>query len=192
MVASGEDNDVKTTAKSPGLRDWMERVLQECNHVSGDFSADPVHDLRVALRRCRSLADGMISMDPERDWKAMKKAGKRLFQRLGALRAVQIMMEWIEKLAPTANQAARTPSPALLPSAGTSSDAAPATPFVEVVVDNSRDPVARALLEILKAREFEQKRQARAALDEFDRKQWRQWSQSLPLRAARLAPGRAG
>ena len=191
MVASGEDNDVKTTARTTGLRYWMERVLQECEHVSGDFSADPVHDLRVALRRCRSLADGMMAMDPERDWKAMKKAGKRLFQRLGALRDVQIMMEWIEKLAPTANHAVQTPSPALLPSAGTSSNAATATPFVEVVGDNLRDPAARALLEILKAREFEQKRQARAALDEFDRKQWRQWSHSLPLRAARIRPGSA-
>src|SRR5271168_3372994 len=76
----------------------MARVLEECEHVSADFSADPVHDLRVALRRCRSMADGMIAMDPDPDWKAMKKSGKRLFQRLGALRDVQVMMEWIEKL----------------------------------------------------------------------------------------------
>ena len=53
-----------------------------------------------------------------------------------------------------------------------------------------RDPT-HALLEILKARETEQKRQARAALEEFDRKQWRQWSKSLPLRAARIRPGSA-
>lgn len=76
----------------------MTRVLEECEHVSADFSADPVHDLRVSLRRCRAMADGMMAMDPDRDWKSMKKAGKRLFQRLGALRDVQIMMEWIEKL----------------------------------------------------------------------------------------------
>ena len=76
----------------------MERVLVECDNVSRDFGADPVHDLRVSLRRCRSVADGMMAMDPDRDWKAMKKAGKKLFQQLGALRDVQIMMEWIEKL----------------------------------------------------------------------------------------------
>ena len=28
----------------------------------------------------------------------MRKAGKRLFQRLGALRDIQVMMEWVEKL----------------------------------------------------------------------------------------------
>jgi exopolyphosphatase/guanosine-5'-triphosphate,3'-diphosphate pyrophosphatase len=191
MVASDESNDVKTTAKTTGLRYWMERVLQECEHVSRDFSTDPVHDLRVALRRCRSLADGMIATDPERDWTAMKKAGKRLFQRLGALRDVQIMMEWIEKLAPTANHAARIPAAGLPPSVGKSSDVATDASSTELVGEDSRDPAARALLEILKAREFEQKRQARAALDEFDRKQWRQWSHSLPLRAARIRPGNA-
>ena len=73
-------NALKSPAKTTGLRYWMQRVLDECDHAGADFSADPVHDLRVALRRCRSLADGMIAMDPDPDWKAMKKAGKRLFK----------------------------------------------------------------------------------------------------------------
>ena len=76
----------------------MLQVLEECENVSPDFSADPVHDLRVALRRCRSLADGLMALDPNPDWKAMKKSGKRLFQRLGDLRDIQVMEEWIEKL----------------------------------------------------------------------------------------------
>ncbi len=97
---------MKTDTKSSGLRYWMGRVLEECDHVAQDFSADPVHDLRVALRRCRSMADGMMAMDPDRDWKAMRKAGKRLFQSLGNLRDVQIMMEWIEKLHPRRSQTA--------------------------------------------------------------------------------------
>jgi hypothetical protein len=54
-----------------------------------------------------------------------------------------------------------------------------------------RDSAAQALLEILLHRETEQKHAARAALDEFDRKQWRQWCKSLPLRAARIRPGSA-
>ncbi len=174
---------VKT--KTTGLRYWMTRVLEECEHVSTDFSADPVHDLRVALRRCRSIADGMMAMDPDRDWKAMKKAGKSLFQRLGTLRDVQIMMEWIEKLA----SVARAPSPAIPPEQENSADVTAATKSAEPVQNHPHDPAAHALLEILKAREIEQKREARAALTEFDGKQWRQWSQSLPLRAARIRPG---
>ena len=93
----------------------MLRVLEECDHVAADFSVDPVHDLRVSLRRCRSLADGLYALDPDPNWKAMRKAGKRLFQRLGALRDIQIMMEWIEKLSPAQTDVERAPSPAMPP-----------------------------------------------------------------------------
>jgi|SRR5579863_4681677 CHAD domain-containing protein/HD superfamily phosphodiesterase len=190
----------------------MARVLEECTHVEADFSADPVHDLRVSLRRCRSLADGMIAMDPNADWKGMKKAGKHLFQRLGDLRDVQIMMEWIEKLNPAPANVER----ALPPTSDhedetrnptSASDSEHADPLDhnplredsknEVVQENSahddpesHDP-SHALVAILRARESEQKRQARAALEEFDRKQWRQWSKSLPLRAAHIRSGSA-
>lgn len=81
-----------------GLAFWMERVLEECDRAAAGFEADPVHDLRVALRRCRSLADGLMAMDPDQSWKDMKKAGKKLFQALGELRDMQVMKEWVEKL----------------------------------------------------------------------------------------------
>src|SRR5882762_6762602 len=89
---------LKTAAKTTGLRYWMQRVLEECDHAEADYSADPVHDLRVALRRCRSMADGMMAMDPDPEWGMMKKAARRLFGKLGELRDVQVMMEWMEKL----------------------------------------------------------------------------------------------
>jgi CHAD domain-containing protein/HD superfamily phosphodiesterase len=203
-------NALKTPAKTTGLRYWMQRVLEECDHAGADFSADPVHDLRVALRRCRSLADGMIAMDPDPDWKAMKKAGKRLFQRLGALRDVQVMMEWIEKLHLDQELDQEHVARALLPASVHESGShesvetphsQPADLRTAVVAGTSEttssleglappDPT-HTLLAILKARESEQKREARAALDEFDRKQWRQWSKTLPLRAARIRPGSA-
>jgi len=47
------------------------------------------------------------------------------------------------------------------------------------------------MLNILRAREAEQKREARAALEAFDRKQWRHWSNSLPRRATRVRLGSA-
>ena len=161
----------------------MARVLDECEHVAADFSTDPVHDLRVSLRRCRSLADGMMAMDPDPAWKAMKKAGKRLFQRLGALRDVQIMMEWIEKLEP--GKAAAVP-----PEAAAEPDPAGESPTA-TPVETDHDPAAQMMVAILRQREVEQKQEARAALEEFDRKQWRQWSKALPLRAARIRPGSA-
>jgi CHAD domain-containing protein len=181
---------LKTTTKTTGLRYWMARVLEECEHVSADFSADPVHDLRVSLRRCRSLADGMIALDPDRDWKAMKKAGKRLFQRLGALRDVQVMMEWIEKLDPAPTSVGAGHSPAQ-PEEAEPSDLSPGAAPAEPATTTHHDPPAQTLLQILKGRELEQKAEARAALAEFDRKQWKQWSKSLPLRAAHIRPGSA-
>jgi CHAD domain-containing protein len=87
-------------AQPTGFGYWMLRVLEECDRASDGFAADPVHDLRVSLRRCRSMADGLRAVDPDPAWKAMKKAGKQLFSSLGDLRDVQVMMEWVEKLGP--------------------------------------------------------------------------------------------
>ena len=84
--------------KKAGLAYWAARVLDECDKASHDFAADPVHDLRVAIRRCRSMADGFLSVDPDPAWRQMKKLGKGLFASLGDLRDTQVMMEWIAKL----------------------------------------------------------------------------------------------
>jgi CHAD domain-containing protein/HD superfamily phosphodiesterase len=180
--------------KATGLRYWMLRVLEECEHVAADFSSDPVHDLRVCLRRCRSMADGLNALDPDPNWKAMRKAGKRLFQRLGALRDIQVMMEWIEKLGPVQTRVERAP---LRQAQGKLSPAMPASEITESAPDESSphssaaDPAAQALLKILAAREAEQKLEAHAALEEFDLKRWRQWSRALPARAALVRLGSA-
>jgi CHAD domain-containing protein/HD superfamily phosphodiesterase len=164
----------------------MLRVLEECDNVAADFSSDPVHDLRVALRRCRSLADGLMALDPDTDWKAMKKAGKRLFQHLGDLRDIHVMEEWVEKLIGQTHTYERE------------SYTAKASPQnVELPADANESPAgtvyapAQILLSILKSREQEQKREAQSALEEFDQKQWRRWSRTLPARAAHIRPGSA-
>jgi CHAD domain-containing protein/HD superfamily phosphodiesterase len=87
-----------TARKKASLALWMERVLEECDRAGVDLAPEPVHDLRVALRRCRSMADGLCMMDPHPAWKDMKKAGKRLFSQLGELRDVQVMEEWVHRL----------------------------------------------------------------------------------------------
>lgn len=81
-----------------GLQYWMERVIDEAGKVRVGFEADPVHDLRVAIRRCRSISDGFRMLDPEPAWKKMRRAAKPLFSALGDLRDVQVQMEWAEKL----------------------------------------------------------------------------------------------
>src|SRR5438105_4918989 len=83
-----------------GIGHWMECVLQECEKAGRGFAPEPVHGLRVALRRCRSLADGMRFIDPDPGWKRMRRAGKPLFSALGELRDTQVLQEWVERLAP--------------------------------------------------------------------------------------------
>jgi len=66
--------------------------------MGGALPAEPVHDLRVALRRCILIADVMRDLDPECDWKSMRKSARRTFQRLGTLRDIQVLLEWVERL----------------------------------------------------------------------------------------------
>jgi CHAD domain-containing protein/HD superfamily phosphodiesterase len=184
---------MKPASKSIGLRYWMLRVLEECDNVAADFQADPVHDLRVALRRCRSMADGLMAMDPDRRWKQMKKAGKALFQSLGALRDTQIMMHWIDRLDLQPDMRRTLLPPEAQTSIGVPH---PSRAFGERVVGilpstdthTPADPGA-VLLQMLRSRESDQKHKARAALEQFDPKRWSQWANSLPARAARIRPG---
>lgn len=154
MTAAASTAPLKPIAKpKPGLHSWMLRVLEECDRAAVDFSSDPVHDLRVAIRRCRSLADGLIHIDPDPKWKEMKRAPKKLFASLGGLRDMQVLIEWIEKLF------------------------------------RPDDPVAVTLTDYARSREAELKDDARAELDRFDRKAWRDWSRTLPRRLSVVHPG---
>ncbi len=83
-----------------GLAHFMARVLKEHDRAAKKLDPDSVHDLRVALRRCRTMADALSTFDPEKSLRAMKKASRRTFRSLGQLRDVQVMREWIKKLAP--------------------------------------------------------------------------------------------
>jgi CHAD domain-containing protein len=176
-----------------GLRVWMERVLVECDRAAAGFEADPVHDLRVALRRCRSLADGLIALDPDSSWKDMKKTGRKLFQGLGELRDMQVMEEWIEKLGDVSGRVVRD-SVVDDPASGNRSSAdhssADHSSGDHSSGDHlSGDPVAVKLLTHIHAHEAECKQRAFKDLNQFDRKQWRQWARSLPQRASRVRPG---
>ena len=117
----------------------MDRVLEEHSNVGGALPTEPIHDLRVSLRRCILIADVMRELDPGCEWKSMRKSARRTFQRLGTLRDTQVLMEWIEKLG------------------------APGEASTDV------------LLEALKKKHEQDRTDARAAVREFDRKQWRAW-----------------
>ena len=81
--------------KKSGLAYWATASLKNATRPARTLLADPVHDLRVAIRRCRSMADGFLSADPDPAWKQMKRLGKPLFSSLGELRDTQVMAEWV-------------------------------------------------------------------------------------------------
>jgi CHAD domain-containing protein len=139
-------------SKNSGLRHWMQRVLKQCAQVQKSFSNDSVHDLRTALRRCRSIASGIGEIDSEPAWREMRRESRKLFRRLGDLRDLHVQAEWVHKLFP------------------------------------AEDPPQQALLELIRSRENEARVATAAALEEFDRKQWQDWSRVLPERARRLPP----
>ena len=82
------------------LSHWMNRALEELATLRSSPDPDAVHDLRVAIRRCRSLAAVMEEVDPDASWPEMRKIARKLFRSLGALRDTQVMEDWIKKLAP--------------------------------------------------------------------------------------------
>src|ERR1700736_6310851 len=86
--------------KRTGLAYWMEEVLNQCARAEQSFSSDPVHDLRTALRRCRSMADGIRVFDRDPAWKKMRRAGKQVFGSLGDLRDTPVSLEWVDRLPP--------------------------------------------------------------------------------------------
>jgi len=91
--------------KRVGLQFWMAAVLKERERAARRLDAEAVHDLRVALRRCCSMADGFLALDPHPAWRAMKREGKRLFRGLGNLRDVQVMIEWSRRLGAPGDEA---------------------------------------------------------------------------------------
>jgi CHAD domain-containing protein len=143
------------TEEKVGLPYWADRVLEEHSNVGGALPAQPIHDLRISLRRCILIADAMVDLDPGCDWKDMRKSARRTFQRLGTLRDTQVLTEWIEKL-------------------GAPGEA-------------SKD----ALLGALKKKHEQDRADARAAIREFDRKQWRAWRRECAKHYRRVVSDRA-
>jgi CHAD domain-containing protein len=92
-------------AKNDALEKWMARVLHRGQKVRKTWNAADVHDLRVALRRCRTMADALTDANPSPGWNKLKRNSKKVFHTLGELRDVQVEQEWVKKLLPGATDA---------------------------------------------------------------------------------------
>ncbi|HTW24799.1 MAG TPA: CHAD domain-containing protein [Candidatus Baltobacteraceae bacterium] len=84
----------------------MERVLEKSAAIKPDWDEDDVHDLRVALRRCRTMAEALSEVSASSGWRKLKKGSRDVFHALGELRDTQVQRGWIKKLG-SAGDAAR-------------------------------------------------------------------------------------
>src|SRR5262245_15213099 len=62
----------RALAEHRSLAFWMKRSLEELAKLRSEPTNGTVHDLRVALRRCRSVAATMEEVDPHPDWEEMR------------------------------------------------------------------------------------------------------------------------
>jgi phosphohistidine phosphatase len=76
----------------------MDRVLERSEKVKPDWDAADVHDLRVALRRSRTMADALSEVNPGSGWRKLKKTSRDLFQALGDLRDSQVERARVKEL----------------------------------------------------------------------------------------------
>jgi CHAD domain-containing protein len=99
-MAQADSSPSRISTKRIGLELWMDRVLETTEQVRNNWDGEAVHDLRVALRRCRTMADALDEVNPSPGWRKLKKASRNLFHRLGVLRDTQVEREWVKKLGP--------------------------------------------------------------------------------------------
>src|SRR5262249_61028902 len=83
-----------------GLDHWMHRVLAELAKLRRTPDKDTVHDLRVAIRRCRSVGAVMAEVDPNPLGREMRHLPRKLFRRLGAPRDAQVMCDRVQPTGP--------------------------------------------------------------------------------------------
>jgi CHAD domain-containing protein len=87
-------------SKNAGLEVWMDRVLERAELVRDSWGPDGVHDLRVALRRCRTIADALSEVNPGPGWRKLKRTSRDLFHELGDLRDAQVLHSRVKELGP--------------------------------------------------------------------------------------------
>ncbi len=97
-----EQDELQVSTASRALKRALERALRNHRRAGKKLKANPVHDLRVSLRRCRSLAEGLSAIDPDPIWRRLRKASKKQQSALSDLRDLQVLESWLKPLRLTA------------------------------------------------------------------------------------------
>ena len=88
------------STRGMGLEVWMARVLERAGRMRPAWDVDDVHDVRVAFRRCRTIAEALSEVNPGPGWRKLKKTSRELFHALGELRDAQMERDRVKKLGP--------------------------------------------------------------------------------------------
>jgi CHAD domain-containing protein len=91
-------DDVQISSTSRALERSLQRALRNHKRARRKLKTNPVHDFRVALRRCRSLAEGLSTIDSNPVWGRLRKAAKRQQRALSDLRDLQVLTNWLKPL----------------------------------------------------------------------------------------------
>lgn len=86
---------------SPAVHPLEKRMRQVGRLVRNSLQSpneETIHDLRVALRRCRSFAAGIERLDPHKSWKKMLRQSGKLARAVGCLRDTHVLQIWIDRL----------------------------------------------------------------------------------------------
>jgi phosphohistidine phosphatase len=95
--AAGNQNRKEGIERAFAMR--MRSVLTLLEKLDRGFSEETVHELRVALRRCRAVAAGGYDLHPDPQWKGLRKAARALFRSLGRIRDAHVTRGWVTQLA---------------------------------------------------------------------------------------------
>lgn len=98
MPARKIPEDSASQLLAGSLERALRRVRREQSLAIQHLAPEPVHDLRIALRRCRSLAEGFSELNPHPYWRHLRKACKDLLDGMAELRDSQVVEEWARRL----------------------------------------------------------------------------------------------
>jgi CHAD domain-containing protein len=101
-----QEQEVHVSPASAALERSLQRALRNQKRAR-KLKPDPVHDFRVALRRCRTLAEGLSAIDPDPVWRRLRKTAKRLQGGISDLRDIQVLESWLKPLRITTGPAAK-------------------------------------------------------------------------------------
>src|SRR5438445_13279877 len=93
-----QDDEVRVSPASQALERSIRRALRNQKRAQKKLKTDPVHDFRVALRRCRSLAERFSALDPDPVWRRLRKASKRVLSGTSRLRDAQVRAHLLKPL----------------------------------------------------------------------------------------------